>query len=59
MKDILYSLTVSTILLIIMFILAYKFWSISFIIICVLFYVFYFERAREWRKFRKQQNIKK
>jgi chromate transport protein ChrA len=59
MKDILYSLTVSTILLIIMFILAYKFWSISFIIICALFYVFYFERSREWRKFRKQQNIKK
>ncbi len=59
MKDILYSLTVSTILLIIMFILAYKFWSISFIIIWALFYVFYFERSREWRKFRKQQNIKK
>lgn len=53
MKKVFYSLTVSTILLVLLSILAYKFWSIPVIIVWILFLVLYFEKAREWRKSQK------
>ncbi len=53
MKKIFYSFTVSTILLVLLGVLAYKFWSIPLMIAWILFLVFYYEKAKDWRKSKK------
>lgn len=58
MKKFFYSIWVTLLLLIVMTYFTTKFWSLPMIIVWVIFYVFYFEKASNWRRFKKQQNKK-
>ena len=53
MKDIIYSPLVSVILHIIMFSVLWFYWSLSSILIWVIFIVFYTEKRHNWRTFKK------
>ena len=57
MKDIIYSPLVSVILHIIMFSVLWFYWSLSSILIWVIFIVFYTEKRHNWRTFKKNQKI--
>ena len=58
MKKFFYSIWVTLLSLIVMTYFTTKFWSLPMMIIWVIFYVFYFEKASDWRRFKKRQNKK-
>ncbi len=58
MKKFFYSIWFTLLSLIVMTYFTTKFWSLPMMIIWVIFYVFYFEKASDWRRFKKRQNKK-
>ena len=57
MKKFFYSNWVSFILFITMLSLTFIYWSIPMIILYAIFYIFYYEKAKNWRKFKKSQKL--
>ncbi len=57
MKKFFYSNWVSFILFITMLSLTFMYWSIPMIILYSIFYIFYYEKAKNWRKFKKSQKL--
>jgi ABC-type transport system involved in Fe-S cluster assembly fused permease/ATPase subunit len=56
MKEILYSLPISLIFGILVFYINWNYFSLLTILIFII-YIFYYDTAKDWRKFKRKQNL--